>query len=107
MHSPTQSAVVYSYLCDLCIYTVYKFTAQASYLQWLEHTGVNAGVVAPCDDCSSEEIMLPVSVPFGNYNHSSLYVSENDNCVYIAYSSTVSNSIGLYFTIIAVPETFS
>ena len=66
---------------------IYTFTAQVSSLQWLEHTGVNAGVVAPCDDCSSEEIMLPVSVPFGNYYHSSLYVSENNNHVYIVYSS--------------------
>ena len=75
---------IYIHISVIYVYIqyYYTFTAQASYLQWLEHTGVNAGVVAPCDDCSSEEIMLPVSVPFGNYYHSSLYVSENDNCVF-------------------------
>ena len=50
--------------------------AQESYLEWLSHTGVNAGEVEACDDCSSEEIQLPVNVPFGNYYHNSVYVSE-------------------------------
>ena len=49
---------------------------QASYLEWLTHTGVNAGQVEACDDCSSDEILLPVDVPFGNYYHNSIYVSQ-------------------------------
>lgn len=49
--------------------------AQQSYLPWVNHTGVNAGEVEACDDCSSEEISLPVNVPFGNYYHTSVYVS--------------------------------
>ena len=54
---------------------VYISAAQASYLRWLNHTGVNAGQVPACDDCNSHEIHLPVNVPFGNHSHDSIYVS--------------------------------
>ena len=57
------------------VYSILLSIAQTSYLPWLEHTGVNAGELEACDDCSSGEIQLPVDVPFGNYYHSSIYVS--------------------------------
>ena len=57
------------------MYVLIVSTAQATYLEWLAHTEVNAGQVDACDDCSSEEIQLPVNVPFGNYYHNSIYVS--------------------------------
>ncbi|CAI8033001.1 Low-density lipoprotein receptor-related protein 6, partial [Geodia barretti] len=51
---------------------------QASYLEWVEETGVvNAGQIEACDDCSSEEIPLPNPFPFGNYYHNSVYMSTN------------------------------
>ena len=71
-----------SSVVPLCMYVYYSYStkysvlaAQQSYLPWLDHTGVNAGEVEACDDCSSEEISLPVNVPFGNYYHTSVYVS--------------------------------
>ena len=57
------------------MYVLIVSTAQQTYLQWLNHTEVNAGQVDACDDCSSEEIQLPVDVPFGNYYHNSIHVS--------------------------------
>ena len=65
--------------CVLC------YAAQDSYLEWLEPTGLNAGTVVPCDDCSSDEIFLPVQFPFGNYYHSSVYVSHSEYLLLHSY----------------------
>lgn len=51
-----------------------SYIAQASYLQWVESTGINAGEVEPCDDCSSEGITLLSPFPFGNYYHDIIHV---------------------------------
>ena len=50
-------------------------SAQDAYLQWLKTTGVNAGEIKSCVNCSSEEIILPILFPFGNRRHHSIYVS--------------------------------
>ena len=54
-------------------------SAQASYLEWVEDTGLNGGELEPCDDCSSDEISLASPFPFGNYYHNSIYVSNSYN----------------------------
>jgi hypothetical protein len=67
---------------------VYGFDSSRSYgypgglslqtdMTWIERTGINAGVLVPCLDCTSDKINLPISFPFGQHYNSSIYVSSN------------------------------
>ena len=49
-----------------------NFTAQTAYLVL---NPVEPTFLEPCDDCSSEEIVLPSDFPFGGYYHQSAFVS--------------------------------
>ena len=49
-------------------------TEQMVYLSILP-SGVDTVTLPSCDDCSSEQIMLPSDFPFGGYYHQSAFVS--------------------------------
>jgi hypothetical protein len=49
---------------------------QAYYLEFLPRDNTSISL-PPCDDCSSDEILLPDGLPIGGYFHQSAYVSTN------------------------------
>ena len=56
---------------------VFSFIEQVFYLQFLPHTdgNINSSTLDACNDCSSYEIVLPYSFPFGGYLHQTAFVS--------------------------------
>ena len=51
---------------------------QAYYLEFLPRDNTSISL-PPCDDCSSDEILLPDGLPIGGYFHQSAYVSFNEH----------------------------
>ena len=56
--------------------TVQIFSANIAEMDWIERTGINAGSLRPCDDCTSEEIIPLSPFPFGEIYNGSIYVSQ-------------------------------
>ena len=52
--------------------------ADVTYLEWIERTGINPGVIRQCLDCNSVKIILPSPFPFGDYYNNSVYVSQSE-----------------------------
>ena len=63
-------------LCPIHLHVIISDQTHAAELEWIERAGVvNGGQLRPCDDCTSEEIILPSPFPHGNHSNSSVYVS--------------------------------
>lgn len=62
------------------VYLIIPYTAaQGAYLEFLERTN-NSLTLIRCDDCASPAIVLENKlVPFGDLQHSEVYVSRNHN----------------------------
>ena len=62
------------------VYLIIPYTAaQGAYLEFLERTN-NSLTLIRCDDCASPAIILENKlVPFGDLQHSEVYVSHNHN----------------------------
>ena len=52
-------------------------TEQVYYLPFLPHddSSIISGTLEPCDDCTSDEIVLPDNIPIGGYLHETAFVS--------------------------------
>ena len=78
------------------VYTFYILpAAQTSYLEYLEY-GLNT--LPPCRNCSSPAIDLGgLGIPFGNYYHTTAYVSVYHKIISANIVTVVVNSADIYF----------